>query len=384
MSKKDFYELLGVSKTATADELKKSYRKLAMQFHPDKNPGDAAAEAKFKEISEAYDILKDDQKRAAYDRYGHAAFDGTGGRRSGGAQGGGHAGFDARDFADMFSDLFGDLGGGGRRSGGQQRTRGSDLQYNVAVTLEEAFNGKQEKIRFKTAVVCEPCAGSGSADGSEMGTCSTCHGAGRMRAQQGFFTIERTCSTCQGAGQIIKNPCTHCAGQGRVRKDRTLAVNIPAGVEEGMRIRLSGEGEAGMRKGPSGDLYIFVSVAPHKFFIREGNDLHGEVPIKMTTAALGGSLEVPVIDGTRAKITVPAGTQPGQKFRLRDKGMSIIQSGSRRGDMYIHVKVEIPVKLSKKQRELLEEVDGSLDATSQPESSSFMDKVKDFFGDFRV
>jgi molecular chaperone DnaJ len=387
MSKKDFYELLGVSKSASADELKKAYRKLAMQYHPDKNPGDAAAEAKFKEISEAYDVLKDEQKRAAYDRYGHAAFEsGMGGGRGGGGFSGfnNHAGFDARDFADMFSDLFGADFGGARRGGAsQQRTRGSDLQYNIAVTLEEAYHGKQEKIRFKTQVKCDDCEGSGSADGKEMKTCPGCQGSGRMRAQQGFFTIERTCSQCQGMGKIIENPCLSCSGQGRVRKDRTISVNIPAGVEEGTRIRVASEGEMGLRGGPAGDLYIFVSIVPHKFFIREGNDLHCEVPIKMTTAALGGSLEVPVIDGTKAKVTIPEGTQPGQKFRLKGKGMSILQAGTRRGDMYIHVSIEVPVKLDEKQRELLTKLDNSLTQTSQPKSSGFMDRVKDFLDEFR-
>lgn len=380
-SKKDFYELLGVSRGASADDIKKAYRKLAMQYHPDKNPGDAKAEEMFKEISNAYEVLQDEQKRAAYDRFGHDAF-----TQGGGAGGGaGMGGFDFNaSFADIFEDLFG-MGGGqrGGRGGQQQQSaaRGADLRYNMHITLEEAFKGKQETIRITTSVACEACAGSGGEKGSKPVTCSTCNGQGRVRSSQGFFTVERTCPGCQGLGKVIKDPCRACAGSGRVRKEKKLAVNIPAGVEEGTRIRLSGEGEVGMRGGPAGDLYIFLSIAPHDIFTREGNDIHCTVPLKMATAALGGSVEVPTIDGGRVKVTIPEGTQAGHQFRLRGKGMSILRSSSR-GDMYIHTQVETPVKLNKKQRELLKEFDKSSDGTS-PESDSFFARMKDFWEDLK-
>lgn len=374
MSKKDYYELLGASKSASQDELKKAYRKLAMKYHPDRNPGDEEAEAKFKEISEAYDILKDEQKRAAYDRYGHAAFEGGGP----GAGGGGFG--NAGDFSDIFSDFFEDMMGGGRAAGrgGSVRAKGSDLRYNMPITLEEAFTGKTEQISFPTAVSCDSCNGSGSADGGEVDVCNTCNGHGKTRMQQGFFTIERTCHACGGAGQSIKNPCTTCSGQGRVRKERKLSVNIPAGVEENTRIRLSGEGEVGVRGGPSGDLYIFISIKPHNFFQRDGSDLHCEVPIRMTTAVLGGAVEIPSIDGNKAKVTIPEGAQGGQKMRLKGKGMSVLKSG-RRGDLYVHLNVEIPVKLTKKQREIIEKFDEACTDKCQPKTKNFLDKLKDLF-----
>lgn len=375
---RDYYDILGVSKSASDEDLKKAYRKLAMQYHPDRNPGDKSAEEKFKEISHAYDVLSDAQKRAAYDRYGHDAFNGGAGA---GGFGGGAAGFDfGSGFADIFEDLFGM--GGARRSGGgpSGQTRGADLRYNLAISLEDAFKGKQETIRVTTSVSCETCSGSGGEKGSKPETCPTCHGNGRVRASQGFFTIERTCTTCQGLGKIIKNPCKACAGSGRVRKEKTLAVNIPAGVEEGTRIRLAGEGEAGQRGGPAGDLYIFISVKPHAFFTRDGTDIHCQVPIKMATAALGGGVEVPTIDGSRVKVTIPEGTQSGHQMRLRGKGMSVLKSGHR-GDMYIHAQVETPVKLSKKQKELLREFDK--ESGHSPESESFFSKVKEFWADLK-
>lgn len=381
-SRKDYYEVLGVSRSANADELKKAYRKLAMQYHPDKNPGDAKAEETFKEISNAYDVLQDEQKRAAYDRYGHDAF--TQGGMGGSSMNGGGAGFDFNSsFADIFEDLFG-MGGqrGGRGGQGQpQATRGADLRYNLNITLEEAFRGKQETITITTAVACEACAGSGGEKGVKPIPCATCQGQGRVRASQGFFTVERTCHSCQGLGRVIKDPCRACAGSGRMRKEKKLAVNVPPGVEEGTRIRLSGEGEVGLRGGPAGDLYIFLSIQPHDLFTREGNDLHCSIPLKMCVAALGGAIEVPTIDGGRVKVTIPEGTQHGHQFRLRGKGMSVLRS-SARGDMYIHALVETPVRLNKKQRELLKEFGKSAEGTS-PQSESFFARMKDFWEDLR-
>jgi molecular chaperone DnaJ len=377
MAKQDYYALLGVQKGAGADEIKKAYRKLAMQCHPDRNPGDKAAEQKFKDISEAYDVLKDEQKRAAYDRFGHAAFEGGAGR----GPGGGDFGFGA-GFADIFDEMFGEFMGGGGRRGGQAQ-RGSDLRYNMEIGLEEAFRGKQATIRVPTLAGCETCQGTGAAPGSKPSTCAHCHGAGRVRAQQGFFTIERTCPICQGAGRVIEKPCPSCAGQGRQRKEKTLAVNIPAGVEDGTRIRLAGEGETGVRGASPGDLYIFISVAPHRLFQRDGANIYCRVPISMTRAALGGALEVPTIDGGRAKVSVPAGTQSGHQFRLKGKGMSVLRSPAR-GDMYIQAVVETPMNLTKRQKELLEEFEkASEDAKTSPESEGFFAKVKEFFEDLR-
>ncbi|MDB2415104.1 molecular chaperone DnaJ [Rickettsiales bacterium] len=380
MSKRDYYDILGVNKDANADELKKSYRKQAMKYHPDRNPGDKEAEAKFKEAAEAYEILKDEQKRAAYDRYGHAAFENGGGSAGGGFGG---AGFDPQShFGDIFGDLFGDFMGG-RQAGGARAaaSRGSDLRYNLSISLEEAFKGKQQQIKFTTSVGCSSCNSTGSKDKSAAAHCPTCNGAGKVRMQQGFFTIERTCTSCHGAGKVIKDPCNSCAGEGRIRKEKTLSVTIPEGVEDGTRIRLSGEGEVGPRNGPAGDLYIFVSVKDHDFFIREGNDLHCQVPIKMTTAALGGDVEVPVIEGTRAKLTVNPGAQSSDKLRLRGKGMSVMRSGGRRGDMYIHLQVETPVKLSKRQKELLEEFESLNGRGTNPEVEKFFKKVKKIWSD---
>ena len=374
MAKQDFYETLGVARGASADDLKKAYRKLAMQYHPDRNPGDKTAEHKFKEVSEAYDVLKDDQKRAAYDRFGHAAFENGGGSPRGGA---GDFGF-ASGFADIFDEMFGDFVGGRR---GQTNARGSDLRYNLEVGLDEAFKGSTAQIRVPTSVSCDHCKGSGSEAGSRPVTCSTCSGAGKVRAQQGFFTIERTCPSCGGAGRVIENPCKVCGGQGRVRREKTLSVNIPAGVEDGTRIRLAGEGEAGLRGSAPGDLYIFLTVTPHRLFQRDGANVHCRVPIPMTTAALGGQLEVPTIDGTRARVTIPPGTQSGHQFRLKSKGMSVLRSPAR-GDMYIEAVIETPVSLNKRQQELLREFEraGDKDKTS-PESEGFFARVKEFWDD---
>jgi len=378
---KDFYEILGVSKTASADDLKKAYRKLAMQYHPDKNPGDKKAEEKFKELSHAYDILSDEQKRAAYDRYGHDAFTQSG---MGGASGGGGAsGFDfsSSGFADIFEDLFGNLSGGARRQQQNGPARGSDLRYNLQISLEEAFKGRQQNIQITTSVACEPCQGSGGEKGSKPTTCTTCNGAGRIRASQGFFTVERACASCQGMGKVIKDPCRRCAGSGRVRKEKTLAVNIPAGVEEGTRIRLTNEGEVGARGGPAGDLYIFIAITEHALFKRDGADIHCSIPIPMTTAALGGTIEAPTIDGTRLKVSIPEGTQSASQMRLRGRGMSVLRSGHR-GDMYIHTQVETPVKMNKKQKELLGEFAKSGGHTS-PQSEGFFARVKEFWDDLK-
>jgi molecular chaperone DnaJ len=375
MAKQDFYELLGVSKSASPDELKAAYRKLAMKHHPDRNPGDKNAEQKFKEINEAYDILKDDQKRAAYDRFGHAAFE------QGGARGPGDFGFSG-GFADIFDEMFGEFMGGSRRSQGGP-SRGNDLPFNLEISLEEAFRGKQTTIHVQTLVACDQCKGSGAEAGSRPIACPTCYGRGRVRAQQGFFTIERTCTTCQGAGRVINNPCKACGGQGRTRREKTLSVNIPPGVEDGTRIRLTGEGEAGLRGAPAGDLYIFTSVTPHRIFRRDGPNIYCRVPIPITTAALGGTIEVPSVDGSRARVTVPPGTQSGHQFRLRGKGMTVLRS-SARGDMFIEAIVETPVNLNKRQQELLREFEkAGENRATHPESEGFFARVKEFFEDLR-
>jgi len=385
MAKRDYYELLGVSKGADASELKKAYRKLAMKYHPDRNPDDKKAEQNFKELNEAYEVLKDDEKRAAYDRFGHAAFEqgGPGGGFGGGFGGGGGEGFGG-GFADIFEEMFGGGGGGHGRGGPEQTGRGSDLRFNMDVTLEEAFHGKSTEIHVPTSVGCDVCHGSGAAKGSKPVTCTTCGGAGRVRSQQGFFTVERTCPSCHGQGQVIKDPCRNCSGSGRVHKEKTLSVNIPAGVETGTRIRLSGEGEAGLRGAPAGDLYIFLNVTSHRIFQRDGANIHVRVPVPMTTAALGGSVEVPTVDGHRARINIPAGTQSGQQFRLRAKGMSMLRTTSR-GDMFVELSVETPVNLTKKQKELMDEFrkEGGDESTHSPESGGFFSKVKDLWEDLK-
>ena len=373
MAKRCYYETLGVARTAGDADLKSAFRKLAMQCHPDRHPGDTTAEHRFKEINEAYDVLKDGQKRAAYDRFGHAAFEnGTG-------PAGGGPGFGA-DFATTFADIFeGVFGmGGAARGRASGRERGADLRYNLEITLEEAFNGKTAHIEIPIAVTCEVCSGAGAKPGSKPKTCLTCGGTGRLRHQQGFFTLERTCASCQGRGQVIDNPCTSCGGAGRVTRERTLSVNIPAGVEDGTRIRLGGEGEAGVRGGPSGDLYIFLSLEQHAFFQRDGADLHCRVPISMVTAALGGSFEVPTIDGGKTRVKIPDGTQSGRRFRLQSKGMPVLRS-NQTGDMYVQVVVETPQKLSKRQKELLQEFESLSSKETHPESTGFFAKVKEFF-----
>jgi molecular chaperone DnaJ len=367
-TKRCYYETLEVERDADDSVLKSSFRKLAMKFHPDRNPGDDTSEVKFKEINEAYEVLKDKDKRAAYDRYGHAAFE----------QGGGGAGFGA-GFASSFSDIFEDLFGmAGQRGGRGGRERGADLRYNMEITLEEAFGGKTAQIEIPVSVTCEACSGIGAKAGTKPKTCSTCGGAGRVRQSQGFFTLERTCPGCQGRGQMIEDACPSCSGQGRVTRERTLSVNIPPGVEDGTRIRLAGEGEAGVRGGPPGDLYIFLSLAQHQLFQRDGADLHCRVPISMVTAALGGEFEVPTIDSGKTKVKVPAGTQSGRRFRIASKGMPVLRS-RQMGDMYVQVAVETPQNLTKKQQELLAEFEKLSSGNTQPESIGFFTKVKDLF-----
>ena len=378
MAKRDYYEVLGISKGANADEIKKAYRSKAKELHPDRNADNPNAENQFKEVNEAYDCLKDADKKAAYDRYGHAAFEGAmGGGRPGGGFSGGQGDF-ASAFSDVFDDLFGDFMGGRGGGGGRQRAaRGADLRYNLSVTLEEAYNGLQKTINVPTSIKCGSCDGSGAEGGAEPAMCPTCSGLGKVRAQQGFFTVERTCPTCSGVGQIIKNPCKGCGGQGRVHKDRALSVNIPKGVETGTRIRLSGEGEAGMRGGPSGDLYIFIDVRKHEIFEREGVNLFCRVPVSMTAAALGGDIEVPTIDGGRSKVKIPAGSQSGRQMRLRSKGMPALRGGGE-GDMFIELAVETPVNLTSRQKELLREFE-DLSEENNPESTSFFKSVKGFW-----
>lgn len=370
MPKRCYYEVLSVSRQANDAEIKSAFRKLAKEHHPDRNQGDKDAELKFKEIAEAYEALKDPQKRAAYDQYGHAAFENGGGQ-----------GF-SQDFgasmSDIFDDLFGDFMGGGRRSGRPHAERGSDLRYNLQISLEDAFHGKSATIEVPSSVSCNSCNGSGAREGTAPTACPTCHGRGKVRASQGFFTIERPCPSCHGSGQIIKEPCDDCHGHGRVVSERALNVNIPPGVEDGTRIRLAGEGEAGLRGGPSGDLYIFLSIEPHEFFQRDGADLFCSVPLSLVTATLGGHFEAPTIDGGRTRVKVPEGTQSGKQFRLRGKGMPVLRS-KQKGDLFIQVSVEIPVHLSRKQKQLLRDFDELSSDKNSPQSSGFFARVKEFF-----
>ncbi len=375
MAQRDYYESLGVARDATDAQLKSAFRKLAMQCHPDKNGGDRTAETRFKEINQAYEILKDPQKRAAYDRFGHAAFEQAG-------AGGGPQGF-GTDFSEFMTDIFDTFFGETRtrQRGPGGRERGADLRYNLEITLEEAFAGKTAQIKIPTSVACEMCHGSGAKPGSKARQCQTCGGYGRVRASQGFFSIERTCPTCQGRGEVIDDPCAACGGAGRITRERTLSVNIPAGVEDGTRIRLAGEGEAGTKGGPSGDLYIFLALNPHAFFQRDGADLFCRMPVSMATAALGGEFAVPTIDGSQATITIPEGTQTGKQFRLRGKGMPVLRARDV-GDLYIQVMVETPQNLTRRQRELLHEFEQESSKETHPESAGFFSRVKDFFDGF--
>ncbi len=371
MAKRCYYETLSVERTASDEQIKTAFRKQAKQCHPDHYPGDKSAEHRFKEINEAYEVLKDPDKRAAYDRFGHAAFEH--------GVGGGPAGFGAdfgTTFSDIFEGIFGMSSGRGRGSG---RERGADLRYNMEISLHEAFAGKAAQIRIPTSVTCEACSGSGAKPGSKPKACPMCAGQGKVRHAQGFFTLERTCPNCQGRGQVIDSPCASCSGSGRVVRERTLSVNIPPGVEDGTRIRLAGEGEAGVRGGPPGDLYIFLSMAGHPFFQREGADLHCRVPVSMVTASIGGEFEVPTIDGGKTRVKVPEGTQSGRRFRLQGKGMPVLRA-RQSGDMYVQVVVETPQNLTKKQRELLAEFEKLSSSETQPESTGFFGKLKDFLG----
>ncbi|MEZ9197184.1 molecular chaperone DnaJ [Shewanella sp. 10N.286.54.B9] len=373
MSKRDFYEVLGVGRDASEREVKKAYKRLAMKFHPDRNPGDKEAEASFKEVKEAYEILTDSDKKAAYDQFGHAGVDPNRG-------GGGHGG---ADFGDVFGDVFGDIFGGGRRGGGQrQAARGSDLRYNLELSLEEAVKGLSKELRIPTLVACEPCDGTGAKKGSKPTTCGTCHGQGQVQMRQGFFAVQQACPTCHGRGKIIKDPCNKCHGEGRVEKSKTLSVKIPAGVDTGDRIRLSGEGEAGEFGAPPGDLYVQVSVREHAIFQRDGNNLYCEVPISFSKAALGGEIEVPTLDG-KVNLKIPTETQTGRMFRMRGKGVKSVRSHAV-GDLLCKVVMETPVNLNERQKELLREFEGTLTGQSKkhsPKAEGFFDGVKKFFQD---
>ena len=370
MSKPDCYQVLGVSKTASLDDIKKAYRKLAMQYHPDRNPGNKEAERKFKEATEAYEILKDTDKRANYDRYGHQE------QSFSDSSGGGRGGFEGFDFNDIFSN-FGDMFSDG--SSAKQSNRGSDVRYNLTISLEEAFLGVEQKINFAIASTCDVCHGNGSAENSKPHTCGTCNGAGKIRAQQGFFIVEKTCHTCKGAGTIIKNPCKKCHGSGRINKEKILSVKIPAGVEDGNRIRLNNEGEAGVRGGKAGDLYVYISVRKHKYFVRKNNDLYLELPLLFTTATLGGNVEVPTIDGTKTTLNIPEYTQNNTQFRLKAKGMTILNSGGRRADMFVHINLVSPTKLTAEEKLALQQFDALLNKNNNQKAESIFKKMGDFF-----
>jgi len=370
-AKKDYYEVLGVNRDASEEEIKKAFKKLAMKFHPDRNPDNPKAEESFKEAKEAYEVLSDDQKRAAYDQYGHAGVDPS--------MGGGFGGFNSGNFSDAFGDIFGDIFGGARN----QRSnvyRGADLRYNLEISLEDAAKGTETKIRIPVQTSCETCHGSGARPGTSPVTCTTCNGHGQVRMQQGFFSVQQTCPKCHGTGKMVKEPCPTCHGGGRVKQNKTLNVKIPAGVDEGDRIRLSGEGEAGVNGGPTGDLYVVVHLKEHPIFQREGANLHCEMPISFSTAALGGEIEVPTLDGA-AKMKIPVETQTGSVFRLRGKGIKPLRS-SEHGDLMVHVVVETPVRLTEKQKDLLREFESSTQADAgkhSPKNKSWVDKARDFF-----
>ncbi len=372
MSKRDYYQVLGVEKTASDAELKKAYRRLAMKYHPDRNPDSTDAEMHFKEAKEAYEVLSDPQKRAAYDQFGHA------GVEQGAGMGGGAGGF-----SDIFGDVFGDIFGGGRQ--GRERVfRGADLRYNLEMSLEDAVHGTSVKIKIPTMVECKKCQGSGAKKGTSPSTCGTCQGVGQVRMQQGFFSLQQTCPTCHGTGKVISDPCDACHGEGRLQEYKTLSVKVPAGVDTGDRIRLSNEGEAGQNGGPAGDLYVHVHVKPHEIFTREGSDLFCEVPINITTAALGGTLEVPTLDN-RVSLKIPAGTQTDKVFRIRGRGVKSVRGGSE-GDLLCRVIVETPVKLSNRQKELLEELQETLEKggkSHSPKTHGWLDGVKKFFDDMK-
>ncbi|MFL2800764.1 MAG: molecular chaperone DnaJ [Paracoccaceae bacterium] len=374
MAKRDYYETLSVSKDASEADIKKAFRSKAREHHPDKNAGSSKAEEEFKAVNEAYEVLKDPNKKAAYDQYGHAAFENGG---FGNAGGGGDF---SSAFSDVFEDLFGDfMGGSSRRGSSSSSTRGSDLRYNMTISLEEAYKGKATTITVPSSIKCEQCSGTGGKDGAQPSSCPTCGGMGKVRAQQGFFTVERTCPTCSGRGQMNKNPCRFCSGAGTTKKNKNLSVNIPPGVETGTRIRLSGEGEAGMQNGPAGDLYIFTEVLDHSIFQRDGTNLFCQIPVSMVSATLGGDIEAPTLDGGKTRVKVPAGIQSGKQLRLRGKGMPNVR-GSSYGDLYIELHIETPVNLNENQRGLLKEFEKSLQVKdNNPKYSNFFSKVKSFW-----
>ena len=376
MAKADYYQTLGVGKNASKEEIKSSYRKLAMKHHPDKNPGDAASEAKFKEASEAYQVLSDSQKKSNYDQFGHAAFE------NGGGSGGGFGdfgGFDSGSFSNIFDDFFGDFSGGGRRRPSSRSKRGSDLKINIEVTLEEAYQGKKQTFDVPTSEKCSGCSGSGAAAGSKSTTCDTCGGHGQVRAQQGFFTVQQTCPDCGGEGKSISNPCKVCRGSGTNRINKTLSIQIPKGVDDGTQMRLAGKGEAGPRGGTQGDLYVYISLKKHPIFKREEENLYFELPVSMADAALGAAIEIPTIDGSRSKVKIPSGTQTGKQLRLKDKGMPLLR-GDGFGDLYLQIKVEVPINLNKDQKILLEKFKELEDSKNNPENESFFKKAKSFWG----
>ena len=373
MAKKDYYEILGVDKSCDDKTLKSAFRKLAKEYHPDQNAGKPEAEAKFKEISEAYERLKNPESRAAYDRYGHAAFDGGSGR---GNYSGGFDGNFSSAFSDIFNDFFGDFSNSTRSR--ETSNRGSDLRYNLEITLEEAYSGKSDTINVPMNTECTSCKGNGGENGEAPIVCPNCQGSGKTRASQGFFMIERSCTSCNGSGQIVVNPCKSCGGQGRVKKPKKLSINVPAGVEDGNRIRLSGQGEAGLRGGRTGDLYIFVSIKPHKFFQRDGSDLYCNVPVSMATAALGGQIDIPTIDGSKLSVSIPEGSQNNKHLRLRGKGMPILRQKNF-GDLHLQISVETPVNLSKKQKQLLEEFQKISNEKNNPVSDGFFKKLRDLW-----
>jgi len=376
MTKRDYYEILEIDRGADEKALKSAFRRRAKELHPDRNPGNENAEKQFKEINEAYEVLKDPQKRSAYDQFGHAAFEG-------GMGGGGQSGFGpefSHSMEDIFENFFGEfMGGRGGQRGRPGRERGADLRYNMEIELQEAYTGKTAQVRVPTSVQCEDCSGNGAKPGTSPSACGTCGGHGKVRASQGFFTIERTCHVCHGRGEVIDDPCSTCSGAGRISKERTLSVNIPAGVEDGTRIRLAGEGEAGLRAGPAGDLYIFLSIEPDRFFQRDGSDIFCRAPVSMVIAALGGQIDVPTVEGLITRVKIPAGSESGKQFRLKGKGMPVLRSKTT-GDMYIQIEVETPKNLTKRQRELLEEFEEESHKETWPESQGFFHRVKEFFG----
>jgi molecular chaperone DnaJ len=373
MAKRDFYEVLGVDKSSSPEQIKSAYRKLAVKHHPDKNPGDKVSEDKFKEASEAYHILSDQERKSNYDNFGHAAFENGGGRQ------GGFSGFGGTDFSDIFEDFFGDFGGGGRgRRSKNTNNRGSDLRYDLTITLKEAFEGKKQDIKFSTTEKCNTCKGQGSKPGYEAGQCSMCRGNGRVRSNQGFFTVQQTCPQCAGSGEEITNPCNDCSGEGKKHASKKLSVTIPKGVDDGTRIRLAGKGEAGSRGASSGDLYLFINVKSHELFKRSDENLFFEFPVSIADAALGTTIEIPTIDGGKAKIKIPDGTQSGKQFRLKGKGMPYMR-GSGNGDLYVQINTEVPISLNKEQKELLEKFRKIENEKSNPSIKKFFQKAKSFW-----